>query len=338
MLANGASNVEIKNESDLDIFKNAMEEMSIVLAKSIARDGEGATKLIEAQAIGLDDLDIAKDIARKIVSSSLVKTAIYGESPNWGRVLAKIGEADISEEALASCEIYIQGFKVFANELPTDVNMSDLKKSMKEDTINITAKFTQGEHMPTIQMAMYSINKELSKTFSSININAIGMSGEDCNLLCCDFLDKNKYGYVGSITSVNTKVVSKLLKQQLIPVIATIGITNDYESVNINADDVATQLAIACDVDNVVFLTDQEGVYDENNKIFTKISMLKIRDLIDTKVATGGMKVKLKNISELLEKTKKSITILSGKEKGLLTKKIILGQNFGTTCVYRGNK
>ena len=149
MLANGASNVEIQNDADFKIFKNAMEDMSIVLAKSIARDGEGATKLIEAQATGLDDLNVAKDIARKIVSSSLVKTAIYGESPNWGRILAKIGEADISEDALASCEIYIQGFKVFANELPTDINTDNLKKAMKEDTISIIAKFSQGEYIAT---------------------------------------------------------------------------------------------------------------------------------------------------------------------------------------------
>ena len=210
------------------------------------------------------------------------------------------------------------------------------------EKLNVKSTFVDGyrvsqeKDISTIQMAMYSINKDLSKTFSSININAIGISGEDCNLLYCDFLDKKKYGYVGSINTVNTKIISKLLKQQLIPVVTTIGITCDYESVNINADDVATQLAIACEVDKVVFLTDQEGVYDENDKIFTNISMLKIRDIIDTKVVTGGMKVKLENISELLEKTKKPITILSGEKKGLLTKKILLGQNFGTTCVYKG--
>jgi glutamate N-acetyltransferase/amino-acid N-acetyltransferase len=146
MLANGASNVDIANEDDLDIFVTAMQEISIVLAKSIARDGEGATKLIEAQAIGLADLDIAKDIAKKIISSSLVKTAVYGESPNWGRILAKIGEANITEDALDNCEIFIQGHKVFANGLPAKLNTEDLKKTMKEDTVSITVKFDDGEH------------------------------------------------------------------------------------------------------------------------------------------------------------------------------------------------
>lgn len=211
------------------------------------------------------------------------------------------------------------------------------KNNIKSTFIN-GYRVSQMQDISTIQMALYNINKDLSKTFSSINVDAIGISGEDCNLLCCNFLDKDKYGYVGSITAVNTKVISKLLEQQLMPVVATIGVTDDYASVNINADDVASQLAIACEVDKVVFLTDQEGVYDENNKIFTNISMLKIRDIIDTKVATGGMKVKLENICELLEETKKTITILNGKEKGLLTKKFILGQNLGTTCVYKENK
>jgi acetylglutamate kinase len=211
------------------------------------------------------------------------------------------------------------------------------------EQIGMTSTFLNGyrvspkESMTFIQMALYSVNKKLSKTFSSIGINAVGISGEDSNLFNCSFLDKQKYGYVGTISAVNMKVISKLLAQQLTPVVATIGTTQDFESVNINADDVAMKLAIACDADEVIFLTDQDGVYDENKKIFAELSVTKIQELIDTKVAINGMKVKLNSISEILEKSKKSITILSGKKQGLLTKKILLGQTFGTTCIYEEN-
>ncbi|MFC4891989.1 bifunctional glutamate N-acetyltransferase/amino-acid acetyltransferase ArgJ [Pseudofrancisella aestuarii] len=149
MMANGASGVTISSDKDIKIFKEAIYEIAVVLAKSIARDGEGATKLIEAKVEGLSDIEITKELAKKIISSSLVKTAIYGESPNWGRVLAKIGEVDIDEQTLESCQIFMQEQKIFANGLPVLEDLTSLKQSMKEDTIVINVKFSQGNECAT---------------------------------------------------------------------------------------------------------------------------------------------------------------------------------------------
>lgn len=144
MLANGASGIEVSSNEDINIFKEALHEIAVILAKSIARDGEGATKLIEAKVTGLNDETLSKELAKKIISSSLVKTAIYGESPNWGRVLAKIGEVDIDEQTLESCQIFMQGQKIFANGLPVSDNLTNLKNAMKEDTVTIDVTFSQG--------------------------------------------------------------------------------------------------------------------------------------------------------------------------------------------------
>ncbi|APC97146.1 bifunctional glutamate N-acetyltransferase/amino-acid acetyltransferase ArgJ [Francisella frigiditurris] len=149
MMANGASGVTISSDKDIKIFKEAIYEIAVVLAKSIARDGEGATKLIEAKVEGLNDIEITKELAKKIISSSLVKTAIYGESPNWGRVLAKIGEVDIDEQTLESCQIFMQEQKIFANGLPVSEDLTSLKESMKDDTIVINVKFSQGNECAT---------------------------------------------------------------------------------------------------------------------------------------------------------------------------------------------
>ncbi|MBK2259450.1 bifunctional glutamate N-acetyltransferase/amino-acid acetyltransferase ArgJ [Francisella philomiragia] len=144
MLANGASGIEVSSSEDINIFKEALHEIAVILAKSIARDGEGATKLIEAKVTGLNDETLSKELAKKIISSSLVKTAIYGESPNWGRVLAKIGEVDIDEQTLESCQIFMQGQKIFANGLPVSDDLTNLKNAMKEDTVTIDVTFSQG--------------------------------------------------------------------------------------------------------------------------------------------------------------------------------------------------
>ncbi|MBK2025632.1 bifunctional glutamate N-acetyltransferase/amino-acid acetyltransferase ArgJ [Francisella philomiragia] len=144
MLANGVSGIEVSSNEDINIFKEALHEIAVILAKSIARDGEGATKLIEAKVTGLNDIVLSKELAKKIISSSLVKTAIYGESPNWGRVLAKIGEVDIDEQTLESCQIFMQGQKIFANGLPVSDDLTNLKNAMKEDTVTIDVTFSQG--------------------------------------------------------------------------------------------------------------------------------------------------------------------------------------------------
>ncbi|WP_367608229.1 bifunctional glutamate N-acetyltransferase/amino-acid acetyltransferase ArgJ [Legionella sp. W05-934-2] len=145
MMANGCSGVAISHEQDLALFANAVEEIMVELAKSIARDGEGASKLIEVTVQGLDDETLAKKIARSVTTSSLVKTAIYGESPNWGRILAKLGNEGVTSEQLHQCDIGIQNVWVFKQGAPVlDEQLDSLKEKMKEDTVCITIDFNQG--------------------------------------------------------------------------------------------------------------------------------------------------------------------------------------------------
>jgi len=93
MLANGLSNAP-KIHEETEEFKKFFEAVDIVnteLAKKIVEDGEGATKLIEVKVINAPNVNVAKKIARSVVSSNLVKTAIYGEDANWGRIFAAAG-------------------------------------------------------------------------------------------------------------------------------------------------------------------------------------------------------------------------------------------------------
>lgn len=145
LMANGASYVSLDQPSDRAIFYQAILEMAITLAKSIARDGEGASKLIEANVIGAESDEQAKKIAKSIISSPLIKTAIYGESPNWGRVLGRIGQENISESMLVHCVIAIQGIDLYAQgSLVENVDLSALKSKLAEDQITIDINFLQG--------------------------------------------------------------------------------------------------------------------------------------------------------------------------------------------------
>ncbi|MBM3132313.1 MAG: bifunctional glutamate N-acetyltransferase/amino-acid acetyltransferase ArgJ, partial [Chloroflexi bacterium] len=97
LLANRiAGNEALHKDSDYaDDFQNALDRVCIYLAKCIARDGEGATKLIEVTVEGALSVADARNAARTIVSSPLVKTAVYGSDPNWGRVVAAAGRSGV---------------------------------------------------------------------------------------------------------------------------------------------------------------------------------------------------------------------------------------------------
>jgi glutamate N-acetyltransferase / amino-acid N-acetyltransferase len=91
LLASGSANNKILDNNNGDVFQKALNEACIYLAKSMVRDAEGATKFIEVTVKGALTESSAKQIARNIASSTLVKTAIFGNDPNWGRIMAVLG-------------------------------------------------------------------------------------------------------------------------------------------------------------------------------------------------------------------------------------------------------
>ncbi|CDZ78377.1 Arginine biosynthesis bifunctional protein ArgJ [Legionella massiliensis] len=150
IMANGMSGVSLNNAEDEAIFYEALLEVAIILAKSIARDGEGASKLIEAKVSGAENLTQAKAVAKSIITSPLIKTAIYGESPNWGRIIARIGNENLSLSMLNSCEIVIQGITIFSRGTAVhDLEALNLKEALKKDYILIEILFPQGKHTAT---------------------------------------------------------------------------------------------------------------------------------------------------------------------------------------------
>lgn len=97
ILANGMANNDEINEKNDDYYKflTALTTLNIKMAKLIAQDGEGATKLIECTVKGVDTIDNAEKFSKSVINSSLVKTAMFGSDANWGRVLCALGYADI---------------------------------------------------------------------------------------------------------------------------------------------------------------------------------------------------------------------------------------------------
>ena len=154
VLANGlAENEEITGEgADFDTFKKALNLVTSTLCKCIAKDGEGATKLIECNVKGAKDIQNAKTIAKSVICSPLIKTAMFGSDANWGRVLCAIGysKAETDVTKVNVCFESKKGtIEVCSNGAGVDFDEDTAKEILLEDEIKINISLGDGDAAAT---------------------------------------------------------------------------------------------------------------------------------------------------------------------------------------------
>ncbi len=162
LMANGESGVSVTTKDDIAAFRNAVNRVAIELAKGIARDGEGATKLIEAHITGAENLQAARKSAKDLITSPLIKTAVHGEDPNWGRLVARIGMSYNGKISLDNLKITMQGLTVYNNG-PAVYNDALMKTKLKEENVTIGICVGNGKESAT------AWGCDLSKQYIEIN-------------------------------------------------------------------------------------------------------------------------------------------------------------------------
>jgi len=161
-MANGASGVKVEEE-DIQIFQSALTELSQMLAQAIARDGEGATKLVEVTVKGVVEEELARKAARGVTISPLIKSAIHGEDPNWGRLVAKLGQENIPARCFEKMTISIQGASIFHEGEAVDFDRFAVRGLLKSDTVKIVIDLKDGDFEAT------AWGCDLSKMYVDIN-------------------------------------------------------------------------------------------------------------------------------------------------------------------------
>lgn len=145
MLASGKTGVRLEQGThDFALFELALRELTQRLAKMIARDGEGATKMIEIRVVGAENEQNANLIAKTIANSPLVKTAIFGNDPNWGRILAAAGRAGVTFDA-KMVSLDLAGIPVVRNGQPVEFDKTIATTALKCDTVEILLTLTEGK-------------------------------------------------------------------------------------------------------------------------------------------------------------------------------------------------
>ncbi len=193
------------------------------------------------------------------------------------------------------------------------------------------------------------INKDivaLINKYSGKNIYAVGLSGRDGQLIKAKKLDKEAYfkslglevpeediGYVGQVEGVNVELLYTLMEKAYIPVIAPIGVGDKGEAYNINADLVASHIAMALRAEKLIYLTDTEGVKDKEGKLISTLRKEEALRLISEGVIKGGMLPKLKSALEALEAGVKKVHIIDGRIFHSILLEVFTQEGIGTEIV-----
>ncbi len=199
-------------------------------------------------------------------------------------------------------------------------------------------RVTDAETMEIAEMVLGKVNKNLVRMVEELGVRAVGISGKDGGLLKVTkkYSDGQDIGYVGEVTDVDPKILYDLLEKDFLPIVAPIGIDENFDTYNINADDAACAIAKAVGANKLAFLTDVEGLYKDINDKSTFISRItadQVDKLIEEGWIGGGMLPKLNNCTDAIRAGVNNVHILDGRLAHCLLLEIFTDQGIGTAII-----
>lgn len=205
--------------------------------------------------------------------------------------------------------------------------------------LDMEVKFHEGlrvttpEAMDVVKMVLVGkVNKELVAEINTHGSLAVGLAGDDANLIRATQRSK-ELGRVGDVTDIDITVVTNLIADGFIPVIATVAVGDDGGSFNINADHVAGRIADELDADKVIFLTDVDGLYadfDDKHSLISSLSIEQAEDMIAYDKLAGGMVPKVAACVHALRGGVRRAHILNGTVPHALLLEVYTEEGVGT--------
>lgn len=214
------------------------------------------------------------------------------------------------------------------------------------ERVNKTTEFIEGlrvSDQDTVELAEMvlsaKINKGIVADVQRQGGKAVGLSGKDGNLFTAHkkFADKNgeqiDIGFVGEIEKINPDIIYTMTKDNYIPVISSIGMDEDGNTYNINADYVAGAIAAELNAFRLIFLTDVDGImmnFRDPSTLLKEVDYSEVLKLIDEEVITGGMLPKVRTCLDAIDRGVKNVIILNGKTLHAILLEIFTAEGAGT--------
>lgn len=274
----------------------------------------------------------------------LIEALPYIQRFNRKIIVVKYGgsamvDEELKKQVIQDCTLLkLVGFKpIIVHGGGKEISRWVEKTGMEPEFINGLRK-TDAATMEIAEMVLNKVNKSLVQNVQALGVNAVGVSGKDGGLLKVEKKLSNgqDIGFVGEITEVNPKIIMDLLDNDFLPIVCPIGMDDNFQTYNINADDAACAIAKAVNAEKLAFLTDIEGVYkdkDDPNTLISELTVDEARDLIGDGYIGGGMLPKLNNCIEAIEQGVSRVHILDGRIAHCLLLEFFTNKGIGTAII-----
>ncbi|MBR6237604.1 MAG: acetylglutamate kinase [Lachnospiraceae bacterium] len=274
----------------------------------------------------------------------LIEALPYIQQFNRKIIVVKYGGSAMSNEELQKNVIKdvtllkLVGFKPIIVHGGGKAISKWVEKSGKEPKFVNGLRVTDEDTMEIAEMVLGRVGKNLVRMVEELGVRAVSISGKDGGLLKCDKKLSNgqDIGFVGDVKAVDPKIIYDLLETDFLPIVAPIGLDDDFNTYNINADDAACAIAKAVGANKLVFLTDTEGLYrdfEDKSSFISRITASDADKLISDGMIGGGMLPKLAGCTEAVKNGVNNVHILDGRIPHSMLLEIFTSRGIGTMII-----
>jgi len=293
----------------MPIKKSSAHTIARVLTEALPyiQRFQGKTIVIKYGGNAMTDETLKQGFARDVVLMKLVglnPVVVHGGGPQIGNMLERVGKESR----------FVGGMRV-----------------------------TDSETMDIVEMVLGGlVNKEIVNLINMQGGHAVGLTGKDGELIHARKLQFEQQaaemntpeiidiGHVGEVASIDPSVINMLVQGDFIPVIAPIGVGEDGQSYNINADLVAGKLAITLNAEKLILLTNTAGVLDTEGKLLTGLKARQVEELIEDGVIHGGMLPKINCALDAVHAGVKTAQIIDGRVEHAVLLEVLTDEGVGT--------
>ncbi len=174
-------------------------------------------------------------------------------------------------------------------------------------------RVTDNKTIKIVEEILIEFNKEIVESLKDLSCESRRITSKEYNIIEVK-PENSQLGFVGIPTKIKTKVLNDFVKENIIPVVAPLGLDRNNQTFNINADTAAGAIAKALRARRLLMISDVEGVLDRNKKLIPEINSIRAKEMIDTKIISGGMIPKINNCIDVAKNGVKAVCIIDGRK------------------------
>ena len=283
-------------------------------------------------------LEIKEEELKKILPTdgpSINEVKKYLEKYNDEYIVIKCGGSVLVDNKLF--DIFIKDISVL-NKLgfiPIIVHGGGKRISNKLNELGIKSNFIKGlrvtekETIEVVEQVLIEFNSEIIEALKEQQCTSQTINSRENNIMTV-VQENTELGFVGTPKEINKLIIDKIVDEKKVPVIAPLGLDENNQAYNINADTAAGSIAKKIEARRLIIMSDVEGVLDSNKKLIPEINSQSIKDLINDEVVTGGMIPKINNCLDVACNGVKGVVIIDGRKNHSILFELLSDKGSGT--------